>query len=204
MLFLSIIDKIILIFGIFYSIILHEIGHGFAAKINGDYTAKEMNRLSLNPLNHIDLFGTIILPLFLYLMGLPIFGWAKPVPINPLNFYNKRKGMIIVSIAGVFVNFIIMILCFFLYSFFKMDSLLAIAGVNIMLFVFNIIPLPPLDGYNLLINLLPYKFAKIIKSNETTLLIILIILLTTGWIKFIYYPIYKMISIFFIKLFKFY
>lgn len=201
MLFSNILNFVIIFVGIFYSIIFHEIAHGYMAYVNGDDTAKRMNRLSLNPVHHIDLLGTVIIPLFCFFMNLPIFGWAKPVPINPYLFSNRKRGMIMVSLAGVTVNFILMVILFFLYSKILWQSFLYLASVNLVLFVFNLIPLPPLDGYNFMVTILPEKFSRIIKINETTFIVIFIFLIITGWIRYIYYPIYNFISRFLLNLF---
>ena len=109
----------------------------------------------------------------------------------------------VVSIAGVTVNFILTILMFFLFSITKIEAFLAIASINIMLCVFNLIPFPPLDGYNFLTAVLPPKFSRIIRTNETTFLIILSILMVTGWIRYIYNPIYNLFAKFFLSLFNF-
>ncbi len=198
-----IIGILIIIIGFFYSIILHEIGHGYVAYLFGDDTARRAGRLSLNPVNHIDLVGTIILPVACLIMHLPMFGWAKPVPINPYNFKNMKTGMIFVSLAGITINFFLTALMFFLFSITKIEAILTVASINIMLVVFNIIPLPPLDGYNFFTSILPIKFARLIRTNETTFLVILVILMVTGWIRYIYNPIYNLVANFFLSLFHF-
>ena len=198
----SVINIIILIFGVFYSIILHEIGHGITAFWFGDPTAKAQDRLSLNPVPHIDIIGTVILPLSCLLLGLPLFGWAKPVPINPLNFSKLRLGMIVVSLAGVTVNFILTACMFFIFSLTHMTVFLQIASVNIMLMAFNLIPLPPLDGYNFLITALPQKISRIIRQQQTTLMIILLVLLVTPLSRFVLTPIYNTFAGFFFALFN--
>lgn len=192
----------LLILGIFYSIVLHEMAHGYAAYRFGDDTAKKAGRISLNPIPHIDVFGTIILPLVLYLFGSPLFGWAKPVPVNPMNIpeNKRRKGMAIVSIAGVCVNLIVGIIMF--GAFFLLvripayyDAMvvskkivdvaifphpmviLAIAQINIVLLIFNMLPFPPLDGYNFLVSVLPRRGAMWLEKHRTTLMIIFFVLL---------------------------
>lgn len=154
-----------------FAVVLHEVSHGYAAKKNGDLTAELNKRLSLNPASHFSPMGFLML----LLVG---FGWAKPVPINPDNFTNYKKGMIQVSIAGVISNFILamssLFLLFLAYiTFFSMYvSSSHISGlfiklsiylfkvslqINIFLAVFNILPIYPLDGYNLLSTILPYE-----------------------------------------------
>lgn len=202
MLTIKIINLVILVVGILYSVILHEIAHGLAAFIFGDPTAKNSHRISLNPVNHIDLFGTILLPLVLYIMRLPIFGWAKPVPVNPSFFKNKRAGMIFVSLAGVITNFMLVILFFFMFSVSRFESFLTLASLNIMLFVFNLIPFPPLDGYRFISQLLPAPVSNWISRNEPAFLVIFLFLLASGLIRYIYSPIYYTLARFFLSLFK--
>ena len=135
-----------------YSIILHEIAHGFVARLFGDNTAYNYGRLTLNPLKHLDPIGTIILPLVLLLSGSSfVFGWAKPVPINPRAFNDYRKGMIWTAVAGPLTN--ITIATFF--SAIIKNIPLAEAGyrilagvitINLFLAFFNLLPIPPLDG----------------------------------------------------------
>lgn len=138
---------------IFYSIIFHEISHGFVAYKLGDPTAKNSGRLSLNPLAHIDPIGTILLPLFTFTYLNFIFGYAKPVPYNPLYFKNPRRDSILVALAGPITNLLLMLLFLYLYKFDFFPSLtknfLSLAQLNFNLALFNLIPIPPLDGSKL-------------------------------------------------------
>ena len=154
-----------------FSIIIHEIAHGSVAYYLGDPTAKYAGRLTLNPLKHLDLFGSIILPLslfFLYsLAGTagPIVGWAKPVPINPNNFRDKKWGELKVSIAGPIMNFFIAIIFGLAIRFIPMPSTLLLFFSIIVLYnflwgLFNLVPIPPLDGSHILFSLLPYRFKR--------------------------------------------
>jgi Zn-dependent protease len=172
---------------------IHEIAHGAVAYHLGDPTAKNEGRLNLNPLNHLDPIGSIILPAFLFLMtsvtgvGL-IFGWAKPVPINPYNFRDQKYGSLKVAAAGPSVN-IALALVFglalrffpeFLYSFSPVMILLFsyIVLINLQLAVFNLIPIPPLDGSHILFTLLPRSFDKLklfLYSSGFFLLIIIML-----------------------------
>src|SRR5512135_2428442 len=97
-----------------FAIVLHEVAHGWVANKLGDHTARDMGRLTLNPISHIDLFGTIILPILCIVLKSPIFGYAKPVPINPYNFKNPRKGMALSSLAGPGINIAMAVACSFL------------------------------------------------------------------------------------------
>lgn len=147
------------------SIILHEVSHGFAAEWLGDPTARLNGRLTLNPLPHIDPLGSIIIPGLLVFTHAPfLFGWAKPVPYNPYNLRNQKWGEAIVAAAGPGVN-ILLALGFGLLirfggdvlspAFVSLASIIVI--VNIMLAIFNLLPLPPLDGSKVLRSLLPYR-----------------------------------------------
>ncbi|MBU1000275.1 site-2 protease family protein [Patescibacteria group bacterium] len=171
-----------------FSVIIHEVMHGLAALKFGDDTAERAGRLTLNPLPHIDLFGTILLPGFLILTGSPIlFGWAKPVPVNPLNFSNLKKGELFVSAAGILSNFGLAIVATLIYHFLNAlpQTFPAIVGallrftvtINLVLGIFNLFPIPPLDGSRILISQLPYKLAQPYAKLEPYGILILIILL---------------------------
>lgn len=153
-----------------FSVIVHEVMHGFMALKFGDDTAERAGRLTLNPLPHIDLFGTILLPLFLIWSssGL-LFGWAKPVPVNPLDFRDIRKGELFVSAAGILANFSLALIAAIIYHILNLSStvpdlVLALlhftVSINLVLGVFNLLPLPPLDGSKILMSLLPFNMAK--------------------------------------------
>ena len=152
-----------------FSIIIHEIAHGSVAYSLGDQTAKNEGRLTLNPLKHLDPFGSVFLPLLLLLATAgqgPIFGWAKPVPINPYNFRNRKEGILKVSIAGPGTNFLIAIIFSLLIRFFSLTPSVFIffsivAFYNFLWGIFNLIPIPPLDGSWILFNLLPDKLNKV-------------------------------------------
>lgn len=154
-----------------FSVILHEVMHGYVALKFGDTTAQRMGRLTLNPLPHIDLFGTILLPALLIFTGSPIlFGWAKPVPVNPLNFRNIRKGELFVSAAGILANFALAATAAVIYHIlnalpqqfpFIVGAILQFTvKINLVLGVFNLFPIPPLDGSKVLLSQLPYNLAK--------------------------------------------
>lgn len=144
------------------SMTLHEAMHGFVAYWLGDSTAKYSGRLSLNPIKHIDPFMTILLPLALAMSGMPVFGGAKPVPFNPLNLRFGEWGAALVAIAGPLTNFFVAFVAFGLFNAFSL-SLASPVGyvlfitimVNLGFFVFNMIPIPPLDGSRVLYALAP-------------------------------------------------
>jgi len=173
---MTLIFYLLIAFILLYSIILHELAHGMVAEMMGDSTARMYGRITLNPVPHLDLFGTL-LPVLLLLSGSPIvFGWAKPVPINPYNFNDYRKGMIFVSAAGVvtnlFVAWILATVVKFLpapdsaFFYALTQALLFGVRINIVLAVFNLIPVPPLDGSKLLSMFLPHQYAEYIYRME--------------------------------------
>lgn len=154
-----------------FSIIIHEISHGAMAFKLGDTTAKDAGRLTLNPLKHIDPIGSVILPLSLYLIsaGGFILGWAKPVPYNPLNLKNPRSGSALIGIAGPLSNLILAaifaIIIRILNPFSGLETIApllilfnVVVLINILLAVFNLLPIPPLDGASILFALLPTKY----------------------------------------------
>jgi Zn-dependent protease len=143
------------------SIIIHELAHGFVSHSLGDPTPKEAGRLTLNPIRHIDLLGSIFLPLLLVISNIGIiFGWAKPVPIDPRNYKNIRTGWIITAMAGPISNFILFVLMFLVLYLFNLGEVAKLIiwyamAINFVLGAFNLIPLPPLDGFWLIFNILP-------------------------------------------------
>lgn len=150
---IHLLTKILAIVVLFYSIIIHEVSHAFAAYALGDDSAKRAGRLSFNPLRHIDPFGTIILPLILYFSLDFVYGYAKPVPFNPYNFNNFKRDSGLTALAGPASNILIAVLLALVYHFsgglFK-DILTLIIFLNLMLAFFNLIPFPPLDGSKVL------------------------------------------------------
>ncbi len=171
-----------------FSVIVHEVSHGLMALKFGDHTAEAAGRLTLNPIPHIDPFGTILLPAILMLTGSPIlFGWAKPVPVNPLNFSNLRKGELFVSAAGILANFGLAIAAAVIYHILVAlpQTFPALLGallrftviINLVLGTFNLFPIPPLDGSKVLLSRLPYNLAKEYQKLEPYGFIILMILL---------------------------
>jgi Zn-dependent protease len=159
------------------SIIIHEVAHGYAAYRLGDPTAKLAGRLTLNPLWHIDPIGSVILPAFLVLTQSPIlFGWAKPVPYNPYNLKNQRWGEALVAGAGIATNLILAVIFALVARAAHANGMDLFAGLaatitltNLYLGIFNLIPIPPLDGYTFFRGLLPYKLAVPFRAFEERL-----------------------------------
>jgi Zn-dependent protease len=188
-LLLTILTLIILLF----SIIIHEISHGTAAYYLGDPTAKMEGRLSLNPLKHLDPVGSIILPLFLMMLGGPVIGWAKPVPVNPAYFRDKRWGDLKVSLAGPASNFALALIFGLIVRFIPLPSgFVEIAAIvvtyNIALAIFNLIPLPPLDGSHILFSILPSSFdgLKVFLSQWGFVVLVFIIFLVPDSLNWIF------------------
>jgi len=187
-----------------FSIIAHEIAHGYAALKQGDTTALAAGRLTCNPLKHIDLWLTIILPVMLmYTMGMAL-GGAKPVPVDPRNYRNLRRGDIIVSLAGVFTNLVIAIVATGLIalvgliasaapsmttSLSVVQAMMILAvNLNLALIAFNLIPIPPLDGSHVAKYLLPPSWAFHFQRVGFLGLIILIILVRVGFLNWWFKP----------------
>ncbi|AFS78419.1 putative zinc metalloprotease [Gottschalkia acidurici 9a] len=176
-----IIAKSIALPGLLIAIIFHELAHGYSAYLLGDSTAKNYGRLTLNPISHIDPLGFIML----YVIG---FGWAKPVPINPNNFKNRKRDNIIVSLAGSFTNFIIVIITIIvLVISVKLkanDIFISIVYIimqyNLSFGIFNLLPFPPLDGSKVVASLLPLKYEIKFYQYERYLYAALIVLLITN------------------------
>ncbi len=171
---------ILLAIPLLYSIIVHELAHGWVAYRMGDSTAKWLGRLSLNPLRHLDPIGTAAL----LLVG---FGWAKPVPVNFANLRDQRKGLIFVSAAGITANIILAFLSFLIIQLFSLTPLskaytiFYYAGnINIMLAAFNLIPIPPLDGSKILMGFTSRRFQYTLQRLEPYGMFIILALLWVG------------------------
>ena len=183
-------DTIFYIVILIMSVVIHEVSHGFMAEYLGDDTARRAGRLTLNPIKHLDLFGSVILPVLLYLSAGFAFGWAKPVPYNPNNLRNRRWGTVLVASAGVIANLFIALLFGLLIRFaphFGMsifDSSLPqpfyritmnIVLVNIALAVFNLVPIPPLDGSRIFFNIFNRSLFRLAEFLERYSIVFLVL-----------------------------
>ncbi|MBI5844190.1 MAG: site-2 protease family protein [Deltaproteobacteria bacterium] len=193
-----IIDIVMAVSALVISVSFHEAAHAYAAWRMGDPTAKLMGRITLNPIKHLDPVGSVALPVILSLMGLPAFGWAKPVRVNPANFRELRKGDIIVSLAGVMANLGLAIVTglFLRLLFLSVDGrqtfsalqliwrmlpfFITFIYLNLILFVFNLIPVPPLDGGRVVSALFPHSYQAVARHFQAASLALLIILMVTG------------------------
>lgn len=187
---------------ILFAITVHEAAHGYAAKYFGDLTAERMGRITLNPLKHIDPFGTILLPALTVMLGGILFGWAKPVPVNFANLRNPKKDMFWVAAAGPASNFVMAIFWALLLSYanyapntainFLAEMSLAGISINLVLMVLNLLPMPPLDGGRIAVSLLPTPMAIQLARLEQYGFIILIVLMFTGILGKIISPIIQL------------
>ena len=192
---------------LFFSVILHEVAHGYAALSLGDPTARAAGRLTLNPIKHMDLWGTVVLPLFLILVRSPfLVGWAKPVPVNPFRLRDPKRGMMLVGAAGPLANIALILLSALalrampfsapplLFDLFKYCC-----AINIILALFNLLPVPPLDGSKVVAGILPPKMRDAYAGLERYGILIIIALLYFGILDRVIVPLYRTIFYFLVQ-----
>jgi Zn-dependent protease len=188
---------------VLFAVVLHEVAHGWVANRLGDPTAARLGRLTLNPISHVDIYGTILIPLFLVAVGAPfIFGYAKPVPVNFNNLGNPKRDMIWVAAAGPVTNIILAVASGYMLkavyglanllpeiiqSPLAMMALLSV-NMNVMLAAFNLLPVPPLDGGRVLVGMAPQPLSSIVARIEPFGFIIVLALLMTHTLDFILEP----------------
>ena len=192
------IDAIVLIlFAAVPAIVLHEIAHGYAANLMGDSTAKDAGRLTCNPIKHMDWIGSVVVPGALFLAhhfgltrSLILFGWAKPVPVNFGRLKPQRLGMILVAFAGPLVNVVLAWILIQLYNVPLLSKWSYVMGwgilLNLTLAVFNMMPIPPLDGSRIVMGLLPRSMAYQYARLEPFGMIVVIVLVQFGMLRFLY------------------
>ncbi len=189
-------DTIIYIAIVIYSIILHEIAHGYVAYLCGDNTAKNANRLTLNPVPHIDPVGSVLLPVIAVMSGFGVFGWAKGVPVNLYNLGSKLKQFMVAS-AGIVTNLLIASVFLFLVKFGIFQNyqglFLKVAIVNIGLGFFNLLPIPPFDGMSMLRSIFPQLGHKYEHLEHNPAAMIISILLASQLFGLIYPSITKFV-----------
>jgi len=197
---------------------IHEWAHAYAAYKLGDNTANSLGRMTINPIAHIDMVGTLIFPIVGFLSSLPLFGWATPVPVNPNNLKNERKDMAFIAAAGPASNIILAVLCTFILSQMPGDISTTTQGMmgatkkmlfmyaiplNIALAIFNLLPIYPLDGSRILDVFISRELSAKIKQNAGIIQMVFLLAIFTGALRFIAYPIH-IIYAFLLKLFNIY
>lgn len=188
-----------------FSVVLHEISHGYAAGMQGDPTARMQGRLTLNPIKHIDPIGSILVPLFLFLSNASfLIGWAKPVPFNPYNLRNQRWGEAIVAIAGPAMNILIALIFGLFLRFYPImtlapqivDLIVSIVVINLVLAVFNMVPVPPLDGSKILFALFPNSLMPLRAFLEkySFALVLILVFFLWKWIVPVVFGLFYLIT----------
>jgi len=186
------------------SLSFHEAAHAWTADRLGDSTARRLGRITLNPLAHIDWIGTVLFPLVAMMSGWPLIGWAKPVPVNGANLRSPRRDFAIVAAAGPLSNLLLAVLAAMVLGVLESGQLtslpaplvrLVLVGLtlNVLLAVFNLLPVPPLDGSNVLAGLVPERFARIIDATRPYSWLILYALMLSGALWTIVGPTYRAI-----------
>lgn len=196
----------VLILPVLFAVTVHEVAHGYVAYLLGDKTARVLGRLTLNPLKHIDIFGTIIVPAVLIAIGGIVFGWAKPVPINTRNLHHLKRDLALIAVAGPAANFLMAIFWAGIMKIamlilpYDMPGTVAIlymgkAGIqiNLWLMALNLIPIPPLDGGHILLGVLPRKIARYYDRISPFGFYILLILLIIGVLSTIINPVVNLL-----------
>jgi len=197
---LSLLQKVVvLVVPLLLAVTVHEAAHGYAAKYFGDTTAEKMGRITLNPIKHIDLMGTIVFPIMTMLSFSVMFGWAKPVPVNFSHLRNPKKDMLWVALAGPASNFAMAAIWAVIFGLtaFLSDSLMLFARlvcfmgvfVNVILMALNLLPMPPLDGGRIAVSLLPDSIAKVYAKLEPFGIVVLLILMATGVLWQVLWPV---------------
>lgn len=207
------IDAIFYIFVLIMSIVIHEVAHGYSAYLLGDDTARLSGRLTLNPLKHLDPFGSVILPLLLFIStsGSFLIGWARPVPYNPMNLRNGRRGNMIVAFSGIAMNLLLAVIFgllirfapalglplynpFFIHPFYKISTIIVM--LNLVLALFNLIPIPPLDGSKILFSLLPirYRYIENFLERFGILFLLFFIIFLWGQVSPIVYIVFSFLT----------
>jgi len=180
------------------SLSFHEAAHAWAANRLGDPTARQLGRLTLNPLAHVDWIGTVLFPLIMFMTNVPLIGWAKPVPVDPRNLQHPRRDFALVALAGPVSNMILAVIAAIIFETLAVTSgYVNIAGqilfttvlMNVMLAVFNLFPVPPLDGGNVLMGIVPLRTAQAINWLRPYGFVIIYALMLTGVLSAVMRPV---------------
>jgi Zn-dependent protease len=188
------INQVIQLLALVPSVVFHEVAHGHAADRMGDPTARMSGRLSANPISHIDPVGSLLVPLILVITHSPfIIGWAKPVPFNPSFFHNPKRGIQIVGAAGPLANLLLAVLGGILLHLFPADNIFGLffinlCFVNVFLALFNLIPIPPLDGSRIVMGFLPHKLLSSYMQLERYGIYIILLLLYLNALDWLIQP----------------
>jgi Zn-dependent protease len=190
-----------------FALSFHEFAHGWMAKKRGDNTAELMGRLTLNPFAHADPLGTFALPIIAIVTQWPVFGWAKPVPVNERNLKDPKNDMFLVAIAGPASNLLLAILGAILFisiaRFVEINSttiailemLKFFMAINLILCLFNLIPLHPLDGGKVLARFIPYEWNRFLEERQSVLQIALIVFFVSGGFRYLAQPVFRILGI---------
>ena len=189
-----------------FSLCFHEFAHGFVAKIRGDNTAEMMGRLTMNPMAHLDWIGTVGFPIAAILFGFPVFGWARPVPVNPRNLKNARNDMFWVALAGPLSNVLLFFLGFSVFYFLvrftsfnlspkspEAQMLTIFLAINLYLAFFNMLPLHPLDGGKVFGRFLPHHWNRWLENHQYELNMALLFLILVGGLHYMALPVHYVI-----------
>lgn len=184
-----------------FALCFHEFAHGWVARRLGDRTAELMGRLTMNPTSHMDMLGTVILPLTAILFSWPVFGWAKPVPVNARNLKNPRQDMFWIALAGPMSNVLLAVVAWGLLAFIWIflgawelqapvtELMIFFLSINLLLALFNLIPLHPLDGGKILARFLPEEWNRKLEENQMMMQVALMMLIFTGGFRYIWMPV---------------
>ena len=188
-----------------FALCFHELAHGYVAKLRGDNTAEIMGRLTMNPLAHMDWIGTVGLPILAIITGLPLFGWAKPVPVNPRNLKDPKNDMFWVALAGPLSNILLFVIGLIVFGLLYhvvqpaanspiWEMLKMFLYINLLLAFFNMLPLHPLDGGKVLERFIPYQWNRWLEDHQYHLNMALLVLIMTGGFRYLAMPVFNVLN----------